>query len=647
LGEIKVVIGLFEIKYRDAGGRIGTFDVKGKKVATPMLLPVINPRTQDIPAREIKKMGFEGVITNSYLIYKDPALKERALKEGVHGLLDYDGMIMTDSGSFQLYKYGKVQITPEEIVRFQDDIGVDIGVILDIPTPPDVPEEKARSDLLETLKRARESIGIPRDFLLSGTIQGSTHMDLREESAREMAKLDFDLYPIGGVVPLMEAYRYSDLVDVIIHSKHHLPPQKPVHLFGCGHPMVFALGAALGCDIFDSAAYAIYARDGRYITPDGTLKLENMVEFPCQCPVCSDNSPREVMGLQEEEKHGLLSRHNLHISLEEIKRVRQAIYEGSLWELLQTRCRSHPYLLEALKRALGHEYVEPLDPVAKRTAFFYGGPESLMRPEVKRHIARLENIRERGKTLLVLPETEKPFSRHYQVKSNRDYHVCVLSGVFGIVPLEIEEIYPLTQHEAPRTPDLEQMELMKRVAGKYSEGFDRVFYHPDLPVKLGGETINDLSIIGRGDDILKVRAMADYLFGNGAGRIMFPDDARVEWSRTGRIRRIYDADDLLATARASDGHLILTPEGGSRLLGLKAPQNRVVVEDEVSEFIKDGKSVFAKFVTGADPAIRPYQEVLVVDGNDHLLATGTAILTGTEMMSFTRGMAVRTRHRVP
>jgi len=75
-------------------------------------------------------------------------------------------------------------------------------------------------------------------------------------------------------------------------AKRGLDPDAPVHLFGAGHPMMLALAVAAGCDLFDSAAYALMARDGRYLTVSGTEHLEDMEYFPCSCPVCASTRPR-------------------------------------------------------------------------------------------------------------------------------------------------------------------------------------------------------------------------------------------------------------------------------------------------------------------------------------------------------------------
>ncbi|MBU2560366.1 tRNA guanosine(15) transglycosylase TgtA, partial [archaeon] len=553
---------MFELKSRDAAGRIGALTIRGRKIETPLLLPVINPSIQQIEPKEMQKMGFEGVITNSYIIKRDEELRELALEKGVHKLLDFDGLVMTDSGSYQLSEYGSVEVGPEEIVEFQKSIGSDIGVILDIPTPPDVGLEKAEKDVAETQKRAVNSVPLKGDMLLCGTVQGSTYPALRERAAKGIGGLDFDIHAIGGVVPLMSDYRFGELVDVVMSANRHLPGDKPVHLFGCGHPMLFALACAMGCDIFDSAAYALYAKDGRYITPRGTLRLKEIREFPCSCPVCSSTTPQEVREMGERGRADALQRHNLYVSIEEIKRVKQAIHEGSLFELVEARAKSHPYLLDGFKRFLKYD-IEHLDPVTKSSAFFYTGPDSLKRAEVKRHLGRLGRIGQ-GETLVLLPDANKPYSKTYGVTSTKEHHICIASPVFGIIPLVVEDVYPLTQHERPSELDREQVELLKSCAEDYAKDFKKIMVHRDLEfLGIEGEFFDDASVFSKdrraAENVeLKLRAIADYQFGSGAGEALMRG-ATAKWARTDRIRSVYSGSELIATLRAHDGFLTLTP----------------------------------------------------------------------------------------
>jgi len=148
-------------------------------------------------------------------------------------------------------------------------------------------------------------------------------------------------------------------------------------------------------------------------------------------------------------------------------------------------------------------------------------------------------------------------------------------------------------------------------------------------------------------DIQKIRSIANYQFGKGAGAILFDNSVKlVKSPATGRIRYIYDElGNLIASIRSYDGLLALALEGGRRLLKSFPPLKlRVVVNDVAREYILRGNDVFSKFVVNADEHIRPGQEVIVIDKIDNLLAVGKSILAGYEMKYFKSGIAVKVRH---
>lgn len=431
----------FEILHKDLAGRIGRLNTPHGTIETPGLMPVVNPHQYIIPPKELALMGAKIIITNSYIIHQDALLKAHALKTGLHDLLGFEGPIMTDSGAFQLSVYGSVEVQPLEILNFQFAIKSDICVPLDIPTPPDVSANRAESELLETEKRLEEAAMQDRPALLAGPIQGSTHPDLRHRAARFLRDKGFDVYPVGGVVPLMEAYRFKDLVEVVTAAKKGLGPGAPVHLFGAGHPMVFALAAAMGCDLFDSAAYALYARQGRYLTVLGTWKLEEMNYLPCSCPVCHTHTQKELM--ESSQKIKLLAMHNLYISLQEMELVKQCIHEGSLWELLESRCRSHPRMLDGYKRLCAETgWLERLDTATKST-LFYLSPQSASRPEVIRFSRRIDRFSLYGNVLITDDQ---------QADVSGYDHVLHFKPPFGPYPAELSETYPFNA-EVPTEPD--------------------------------------------------------------------------------------------------------------------------------------------------------------------------------------------------
>jgi len=146
------------------------------------------------------------------------------------------------------------------------------------------------------------------------------------------------------------------------------------------------------------------------------------------------------------------------------------------------------------------------------------------------------------------------------------------------------------------------------------------------------------------DSLRIVRAIADYQFGKGAGRALFPETCTFIFSKNGKIRQILDRGRRIATLKADTGLLTLSIEGAKRLQSVfPFPKLRVVVLNEVSKFIAEGKSVFAKHVVAVDEKIRANDEVLIVNENDELLATGKALLSAFEMLQLKRGVAVKTR----
>lgn len=656
----------FEIKYKDAMGRLGILKTPHGNIKTPALMPVIHPGKQTV---QVDKYGADVVITNAYLIYKNEDLREIAENEGVHKLIDFEGPIVTDSGSFQLSEYGDVQVSNQEIVKFQEKIGTDIGTSLDIPTPPSVKRERAEKELKITLQRASEALEVRDKLMLNSVVQGSTYPDLRSECAEALGKMDFQVHPIGAVVPLMESYRYKELVEVVMSSVTHLPDSRPRHLMGAGHPMIFALAVAMGCDLFDSAAYILYAEDDRLLMPNGTFKLENLYEMPCSCEVCRNYTPEELRMMKKPERVELLAKHNLLVSFAEIRQIRQAIVEGNLWELVEQRCRAHPFLLEALRSLKNYrEDFDKYDPLYKKSAFFYSGPESLNRPEVYRHLKRMERIPSKNSVLL-LPRSNKPYSEHlydlpqrfYQISNtpkSRDpqfenMQVTVVDVPFGIIPLELDQVYPLAQNESPDDYDEDSLKMINNILQDYLKGFEEIIISEDvaetfqlektLQIDEAFEFPETLKIVV--DDHKRIKMIADYQFSAGAGEGLFNKEIKIVKSRkTGKIRHVYDDEELIATLRASDGVFVLAREGARRLHHiLPYPKNRVVVNEDAEPFAQEGKSIFAKFVINCDIDIHANEEVLIVNQEDQLLAFGKSVLNGKEILDFNTGQAVKTR----
>ncbi len=641
----------FEIKYRDAAGRICKYATKHGTITTPNLMPVINPNKLIISPKEmIKLFGTEIVITNSYIINGDEKLRKKALEEGIHKLLEFKGPIMTDSGTFQSYVYDNVNIDPLEIIEFQRDIGSDIGTILDVFGKPDQTKEEAKQGIKETISRAKKSIKLKGNMALACTIQGSIYPDLRTKCAHEISKIGSDFFPIGGVVPLMENQNYHMLLNIILSSKKGLNPSKPVHLFGAGHPMIFPVAVALGCDFFDSAAYAKYANDKRFLFSEGTEKLDDLTELPCSCPICSKYTLLELKKLDEKEKIREIAKHNLYISFTEIKKIRNAIRNGSLWELVERRANSNPYLLDALKvLEIGKNklWLEQFEPVRKINALFYTGNHTIHRPLIYRcHNRLLNRYSALFKETVIFPDGKKPYFRFYYkqiqdiFRKNNEINILIDAKI-GPVPLELDEMYPYAQSIFPKITDDETGKHVTKILEKFIKNKKIICW-------IGEKTLDKIKSAKSKTynfDKIRISAISDIQFGKGAGKELLKGKLKIVKSKkTGKIRNIYLNNKHILSMRASDGMFSLKMNGASILHKIfKFPKLRVIVNKDATSFIKEGKSVFAKFVKDCDPELRPFDECLIVNEKDSLLAIGRCILNREEMLSFDYGVAVKTR----
>ncbi|RLE54426.1 MAG: tRNA guanosine(15) transglycosylase TgtA [Candidatus Methanomethylicota archaeon] len=463
----------FEIIDRDLAGRIGKLKTKSGNIETPAFFPVVNPRENIIACHEIsEKFKIKNIITNAYLI-KRQSEKQRLELKDVHELLNFKDIIMTDSGAYQILMYGEIKLEAEEVVELQEKLNSDIAVILDVPTPRNATRKIAERTVEMTIRNAEISIKKIKDhkIIWVGPVQGGRYLKLIEYCARRIGEMPFQIHGIGGPTQYMEKYEFEELVDIIVTAKKNLPLQRPVHLFGAGHPIILPLLVALGCDTFDSASYALYAKDDRYMTPHGTIKLSRLEYLPCNCDICRKYDASELKEMEKTERLRLLAEHNLWIIIEEIKRIKQAIKEGTLWELLEVKGKTHPQMYKAVKRLEKYrEYLEEFDPITKGEirGIFYTTSEGLIRPEVTRHIKKLRrNVRFKGKEiLLLLPEQNvKPHHKSMflsrlleklKLKMDRrieKLHFCIYTVPFGLIPIELDEIYPLSQYENAKEVD--------------------------------------------------------------------------------------------------------------------------------------------------------------------------------------------------
>jgi len=467
----------FEVRESDLMGRIGVLRVGGKALETPCLLPVIHPVNQAVTTRELKAMGFRGLMTNSYIIHS--RRREEALKKGIHSMLDYDGVFMTDSGGYQVLEYGDLDTDFRQVASFQAAIGSELAVTLDRPTGFSESESYARSTVQYSLENAvatmKEFGG--RETTWIGPVQGGLFPRLLKKSASCLVEAGFRVLALGSPVQVMENYRFADLARMIIATKKAIPYSVPLHLFGAGHPLTMALAVALGCDTFDSASYILFAREGRYMTERGTSKLEGMKFLPCSCRVCEGTSVKGLQELSPSERTRLLAIHNLLLLRKEVEACREAVAEGRLWDLVREKAACHPKLHEALEELAGAgEYLLAGTPPMKEKGLFVRDSFDSRRPELLVARDRLADASARRSSTAVLVESgdSLPMAKLRfagALPKEADYYR--LHPTLGPYPAELDFVYPFTQTVS--SAGVEDVNRRSAVEKLRSLGYSRIF----------------------------------------------------------------------------------------------------------------------------------------------------------------------------
>ena len=454
----------FEVKTWDGLAKLGKYTTRKRSFETPAFFPVIHPILQDIePARIASEFGFSQIITSTYLLSKKHNLTN---VPKIHTLLDLDITIMMDSGAYQLMRYGGVELSPSLTLEYQKKVETDIGTIMDHPISYDLNYTGAKERVFESLHQASEaSEQLTDEVVWTLPIQGGRYNNLlRDYLDKVLASNFFEkyrYYALGSAVQVMIRQDYSTLVDMILTAKQKLPVTYPLHLFGAGHPAMFALATYLGCDSFDSAAYSLMAKDGRYMTTSGTYQLAKLTELPCICRICSSYTCLELQQASSDVKRKLLAEHNLWVSIEEIKRIKFSIKRGDLRDLVTTRMSSVPGLGKATRKAFSMIVNDKI-----KSKFFEGTPiskpystsivvvEDLLKPEIIKaqklifkHIKH--NPIQNGYFIFLewyessyrqIPDQVVRGLSKEQVNSLR-----IVSPLFGFLPLGFKDIFPFSQ----------------------------------------------------------------------------------------------------------------------------------------------------------------------------------------------------------
>tara|TARA_B100000959_G_scaffold215912_1_gene227412 strand:- start:183 stop:1694 length:1512 start_codon:yes stop_codon:yes gene_type:complete len=484
---------LFEIKYSDLAGRIGIIHSNHGKIETPAFVPVIHPVRQSIPAKKLRDMGFDLVITNAYITMKRHG--DTARKKGIHKIINYDGCVMTDSGGYQVLEYGEVDVKPRDMANFEIDIMTDFAIPLDKPTGFGLTKKQATEYVDHTLAVCKKTLKQRKNNgqIWLGPIQGGEHFDLVTRSTRSLVDMKFPMLALGSPVEFMEAYEYKLLAQMIIAAKKQIPSSIPLHLFGAGHPLTIPLAVALGCDTFDSASYILYAKHDRVITEDGTRRLDELEYFPFDCEISQKFTPKELRQLEKDERTNMIALFNLYSIKYEVNKVKQAIREGRLWEYVMKKARAHPKLFETIQLLADNSkiFVETT-PKFKEKAIFLFSPVDQFRPEILSFHSYVRNFKSKKKIVVITRDTnQKPayISNEYHNLKKKFKHpeliqFCNYNQFLGIIPIEIADVFPASHYVMTRNDfNPEDFPLFKETWQKFFEKnkFDVVYISKNDP----------------------------------------------------------------------------------------------------------------------------------------------------------------------
>lgn len=298
-------------------------DTQNRTYTTPLFLPVYKHFEPPIPIERLQAdFGVRSLITNAFFLYKDRELKQRALDEGIHQLIGFDGLIMTDSGAFQQFS-GPLYLSNKKIVQFQDAIGANVISPLDVITSPGDKRSDATKKLQATNKRIQEALTLTQRATLAGVQQGGRFIDLRQQAIDALVSYKVSYVALGSLVPFFTKQHRVDFVGKIIkQARRVVPAEVPIHLYGAGDPLEIPFYVALGCDIFDSSSFFHYAMGDWFMTPYGALKIhpderELPAAYACDCAACQQHGQTTVLRQQS-----LLVEHNLWVILATFERIK-------------------------------------------------------------------------------------------------------------------------------------------------------------------------------------------------------------------------------------------------------------------------------------------------------------------------------------
>lgn len=373
----------FEVLGTEGLARRGRLTLNHGVVQTPIFMPVGTYGTvKGVMPRSLEEMGAQIILGNTFHLWMRPGLDVLQQFGGLHRFEQWGKPILTDSGGFQVWSLGEMRkiseegvrfaspvngdrlfLTPETSMQIQTVLNSDIVMQFDECTPYEskghlTTEREARSSMELSRRWAErckvEFARLENPNALFGIVQGGMFENLREESLAALVEMDFPGYAVGGV---SVGEPKDEMLRIMAHTPHLLPPDKPRYLMGVGTPEDLVEGVKQGVDMFDCVMPTRNARNGHLFTRFGDLKIRNArhrsderpLDETCTCYACkgTTNPDGSVTGgfsrayLHHLDRCGemlgpmLGTIHNLHFYLNVMREIRAALEEGRFAEWAQ------------------------------------------------------------------------------------------------------------------------------------------------------------------------------------------------------------------------------------------------------------------------------------------------------------------------
>ncbi len=361
----------FEIHARVGAARRGTLTVRGRSTPTPAFMPVATQGTlKGIAGGRLAGFGFHALLANTYHLALRPGEETVRALGGLHRFMDYPGIVLTDSGGFQVFSLAQrrevddagvtfrshldgseVRLTPERAMAIQHALDSDIAMVLDECPPAAAPRAELERAVARSLLWARRSLRAHRQLgeerACFAIVQGGRDAALRRSMADALAAEPFDGYALGGIAVGEDADTIREEAQEFAPL---LPDAKPRYLMGVGSPRELVAAVHAGIDLFDCVLPTRNARNGFLFARNGVVKIRNAeharsaepIEAGCDCTACSRHSRAYLRHLfQADEMLGpiLATEHNLFFFARLLADLRDEIESGRPhdWNWLEPR----------------------------------------------------------------------------------------------------------------------------------------------------------------------------------------------------------------------------------------------------------------------------------------------------------------------